>query len=87
VNGPTYKYTIGRIDLKVKMMGVEMTTNIGLNSRASFACKLDDAQIAGDIAMLPGEVPYVIRALRKQFISLESDKGKGSNFTIHIPLS
>ena len=64
VNGPTYKYTIGRSDLKVMMMGVEMTTNIGLNTWASFAGKQDDAQIAGDIAMLPGEVNNVIRTLR-----------------------
>lgn len=52
VNGPTYKYTIGRVDLKIMAMGVEMTTNIGLNSWASFAGKQDDAHIAGDIAML-----------------------------------
>jgi hypothetical protein len=65
VNGPTYKYTIGRSDLKVMMMGVEMTTNIGLNTWAAFAGKQDDAQIAGDIAMLPGEVNAVIKTLRQ----------------------
>jgi hypothetical protein len=65
VNGPTYKYTLGRSDLKVMVMGVEMTTNIGLNTWASFAGKQDDAQIAGDIAMLPAEINNVIRALRK----------------------
>lgn len=32
VNGPTYKYTIGRSDLKIIAMGVEMTSAIGLNS-------------------------------------------------------
>lgn len=64
VNGPTYKYTIGRSDLKVMMMGVEMTTNIGLNTWASFTGKQDDAQIAGDIAMLPDEVNSVIKTLR-----------------------
>jgi hypothetical protein len=64
VNGPTYKYTIGRSDLKVMMMGVEMTTNIGLNTWASFSGKQDDAQIAGDIAMLPEEVNSVIKTLR-----------------------
>ena len=65
VNGPTYKYTIGRADLKVMVMGVEMTTNIGLNTWASFAGKQDDAHIAGDIAMLQGEVNDVIKALRQ----------------------
>jgi hypothetical protein len=64
VNGPTYKYTIGRADLKVMAMGVEMTTNIGLNSWASFAGKQDDAHIAGDIAMLQTEVNAVIKTLR-----------------------
>lgn len=65
VNGPTYKYTIGRSDLKVIDMGVEMTTSIGLNTWAAFAGKQDNAHIAGDIAMLPGEVNNVIKALRK----------------------
>jgi hypothetical protein len=64
VNGQTYKYTIGRADLKVIVMGVEMTTNIGLNSWASFAGKQDDAHIAGDIAMLQSEVNNVIKTLR-----------------------
>jgi len=64
VNGPTYKYTVGRSDLKVMAMGVEMTTNIGLNSWASFAGKQDDAHIAGDIAMLQSEVNPVIKTLR-----------------------
>ncbi|HEY4195404.1 MAG TPA: DUF1259 domain-containing protein [Mucilaginibacter sp.] len=70
VNGPTYKYTIGRSDLKVMMMGVEMTTNIGLNTWASFAGKNDDAQIAGDIAMLPGEVNSVIKMLRQHSLEV-----------------
>ena len=65
VNGPTYKYTIGRSDLKVMAMGVEMTTNIGLNSWASFAGKQNDAHIAGDIAMLQSEVNTVIKTLRQ----------------------
>jgi hypothetical protein len=64
VNGPTYKYTIGRADLKVMAMGVEMTTNIGLNTWASFAGKQDDAHIAGDVAMLQSEVNTVIKTLR-----------------------
>jgi hypothetical protein len=64
VNGPTYKYTIGRADLKIVAMGVEMTANIGLNSWASFAGKTDDAHIAGDIAMLQSEVNSVIKILR-----------------------
>ncbi|WP_411275308.1 DUF1259 domain-containing protein [Daejeonella sp.] len=70
VNGPTYKYTIGRSDLKVMAMGVEMTTNIGLNSWASFAGKQDDAHIAGDIAMLQSEVNSVIKTLRQHNLEI-----------------
>lgn len=64
VNGPTCKYTIGRADLTVLDMGVEMTAAIGLNSWAAFAGKQTDAHIAGDIAMLEHEVNPVIKALR-----------------------
>lgn len=65
VNGPTYKYTIGRDDLTVMAMGTEMTPSIGLNSWASFAGTKERAHIAGDIAMLEEEVNPVIAALRK----------------------
>ncbi|OUJ71111.1 DUF1259 domain-containing protein [Hymenobacter crusticola] len=64
VNGPTYKYTIGRDDLRVTMMGTDMTAAIGLNSWAAFAGKQAAAHIAGDIAMLEHEVNPVIKALR-----------------------
>ena len=47
------------------VMGVEMTTNIGLNSWASFAGIQSDAHIAGDIAMLQSEVNDVIKTLQK----------------------
>lgn len=65
VNGPTYKYTIGRNDLTVRAMGAEMTAAMGLNSWASFAGTNDKAYIAGDMAMLEQEVNPVIKALRQ----------------------
>jgi len=65
VNGPTYKYTIGRDDITVIAMGAEMTAAIGLNSWASFAGRKDDAHIAGDIAMLESEVNAVVKTLRQ----------------------
>ncbi|MGM9510780.1 DUF1259 domain-containing protein [Larkinella sp. GY13] len=65
VNGPTYKYTVGRDDVKIIAMGAEMTAAIGLNSWASFAGKQADAHIAGDIAMLESEVNAVVRTLRQ----------------------
>jgi hypothetical protein len=64
VNGPTYKYTVGRDDLQVVMMNTAMTAAIGLNSWAAFAGKQVDAHIAGDIAMLEHEVNAVIKTLR-----------------------
>lgn len=64
VNGPTYKYTVGRQDLTIMSMGAEMTAAIGLNSWASFAGTKANAHIAGDIAMLGHEVNNVIKVLR-----------------------
>ncbi|GGG31288.1 DUF1259 domain-containing protein [Hymenobacter glacieicola] len=64
VNGPTYKYTVGRADVQSVMMGTEMTAAIGLNSWAAFAGRQENAHIAGDIAMLEHEVNPVIKALR-----------------------
>lgn len=64
VNGPTYKYTVGRQDLTILSMGAEMTAAIGLNSWASFAGTKTNAHIAGDIAMLGHEVNSVIGVLR-----------------------
>ncbi|MFB9841907.1 DUF1259 domain-containing protein [Mucilaginibacter ginsenosidivorans] len=64
INGPTIKYTIGRKDLTVVAMGAEMTPSIGLNTWASFTGSMDNAFVAGDIAMLDHEVNNVIKALR-----------------------
>lgn len=65
VNGPTYKYTVGRDDVRILAMGADITAAIGLNSWASFAGKQDDAHIAGDIAMLEHEVNDVVKVLRQ----------------------
>jgi len=64
VNGPTYKYVIGRPDLNVIAMGAHMTTNIGLNTWMSLAGTAEEAHAAGDVAMLDYEVNAVISALR-----------------------
>ncbi|MDO7850452.1 DUF1259 domain-containing protein [Hymenobacter convexus] len=64
VNGPTYKYTVGRADVQSLMMGTEMTAAIGLNSWAAFAGTQAAAHVAGDIAMLEHEVNPVIKTLR-----------------------
>ena len=72
VNGPTYKYTIGRDDLRVLAMGAEMTAAIGFNTWASFAGDKESAHIAGDVAMLEPEVNAVIKALRKSNLEVVS---------------
>ncbi|AKD04269.1 DUF1259 domain-containing protein [Pontibacter korlensis] len=69
-NGPTYKYTVGREDLTVMAMGVELTQSIGLNSWASFAGTKEKAHIAGDVAMLEPEVNPVIAALRRHSLEV-----------------
>ncbi len=68
VNGPTYKYTVGREDLTVMAMGAEMTAAIGLNSWAGFAGTGENAHVAGDIAMLEAEVNPVIKTLHPIFV-------------------
>ncbi|GAB3220026.1 DUF1259 domain-containing protein [Spirosoma arcticum] len=65
VNGPTYKYTVGRVDVSIVAMGAAMTAAIGMNSWASFAGKQADAHVAGDIAMLEHEVNDVVKVLRQ----------------------
>lgn len=64
-NGPVYKITVGRADLRVMAMDTEITSAMGLNSWAAFAGDRDRARIAGDIAMVEPEVNPVIMALRK----------------------
>ena len=62
--GSVYKITLGRDDLKVKDMGVVINSRMGLNTWAAFAGTNDTAVVAGDVAMLEGEVTPVLKALR-----------------------
>ncbi len=63
--GPVYKITIGRDDLHVTDMGAAIGTRMGLNTWAAFTGSEQRAEIAGDVAMLEGEVQPVLKALRK----------------------
>jgi hypothetical protein len=63
--GEVYKITIGRDDLKITEMGATINARMGLNTWAAFVGTNDNAAIAGDVAMLPGEVTPVLKALRK----------------------
>ena len=63
-NGAVYKITVGRSDLDVKEMGATINARMGLNTWAAFVGTNEDAAIAGDVAMLEGEVTPTLKALR-----------------------
>ena len=63
-SGPVYKIMIGRDDLNVKEMGAVINARMGLNTWAAFYGSDTNAEIAGDVAMLPNEVTPVLKALR-----------------------
>jgi hypothetical protein len=63
--GAVYKFTLPRSDLKVVEMGAPINARMGLNTWAAFTGTNDKAAIAGDVAMLEGEVTSVLKALRK----------------------
>ena len=63
--GDVYKITIGRDDLKIAEMGAPINARMGLNTWAAFVGTDDNAAVAGDVAMLAGEVTPVLKALRK----------------------
>ncbi len=63
-NGPVYKITIGRADLNVREHGALIEARMGLNTWAAFAGSDDDAVVAGDVAMVAGEVTPVLKAMR-----------------------
>jgi hypothetical protein len=63
--GAVYKFTLGRSDLKVSEMGAPINARMGLNTWAAFTGTNEKAAVAGDVAMLEGEVTPVLKALRK----------------------
>jgi hypothetical protein len=63
-NGAVYKITVGRDDLKIKEMGAPINSRMGLNTWAAFYGSDANAEIAGDVAMIAGEVTPVLKALR-----------------------
>ncbi len=85
-NGTVYKITIGRDDLSIKEMGAAINSRMGLNTWAAFTGTEQDAAIAGDVAMLDSEVQPVLKALRKNGLSIVAihNHMTGSNPTIHF---
>src|SRR5690349_7623257 len=63
-SGPVYKITVGRDDIHLKEMGAVINARMGLNTWAAFFGSDANAEIAGDVAMLAGEVTPVLKALR-----------------------
>jgi protein-tyrosine-phosphatase len=63
-NGPVYKITIGRPDIDLREHGAVINARMGLNTWAAFAGTDADAMVAGDVAMLEGELTPVLKALR-----------------------
>jgi hypothetical protein len=63
--GAVYKITVGRSDLKMRDHGAAINARMGLNTWAAFTGAEEDAAVAGDVAMLEGEVTPVLKALRR----------------------
>jgi hypothetical protein len=68
--GAVYKITVGRDDLSIKEMGATINARMGLNTWAAFVGTNENAAIAGDVAMLAGEVTPVLKLLRRSGISV-----------------
>ena len=68
--GAVYKITVGRDDLGMKEHGATINARMGLNTWAAFVGTQEDAAIAGDVAMLEGELQPVLKTLRKNGIDV-----------------
>ena len=62
--GGTYKFTIGRDDVKLKEHGAAINARMGLNTWAAFFGSDQECVVAGDVAMLEHELQPVLKALR-----------------------
>ena len=69
-NGPVYKITVGRDDLKLKEMGAPINSRMGLNTWAAFYGSDANAEVAGDVAMLAQEVTPVLKTLRANGLNI-----------------
>ena len=69
-NGPVYKITIGRPDIKMTAHGASINSRMGLNTWAAFTGTDADAMVAGDVAMLEHELTPVLKALRSNGINV-----------------
>lgn len=58
-----YKVTIGRPDVALRSLGVDVTADMGFNTWAAWQGTPEHAAVAGDFTMLEDEVAPVIEAL------------------------
>jgi len=70
LTGAVYKITVGRDDLGMKEHGAVINARMGLNTWAAFYGTQEDTVVAGDIAMLEGELTPVLKTLRKNGIDV-----------------
>jgi hypothetical protein len=68
--GSVYKITIGRPDIEMREHGALINARMGLNTWAAFTGTDADAMVAGDVAMLEGEVGGVLKALRSHGLNV-----------------
>lgn len=69
-SGAVYKITVGRDDIGMKEHGAAINARMGLNTWAAFYGSDDDAVVAGDVAMLEGELTPVLKTLRSNGIDV-----------------
>src|SRR5262245_29367314 len=69
-SGAVYKITVGRDDIGMKDHGAAINARMGLNTWAAFYGSDDDAVVAGDVAMLEGELTPVLKTLRTNGIDV-----------------
>jgi hypothetical protein len=69
-SGSVYKITVGRKDIAMTDHGATINARMGLNTWAAFYGTQDDSVIAGDIAMLEGELTPVLKTLRRNGIDV-----------------
>ena len=69
-SGAVFKITVGRDDLHLKDMGATINARMGLNTWAAFYGSDANAEVAGDVAMLPTEVTPVLKSLRSNGLNV-----------------
>lgn len=65
-----FHINVPRNDIHVKMMGVDIPGNMGMNTPLNFQIEGDKAAINGDFMLLADEINPVIKALRANGIEV-----------------